>query len=246
MSEQKNDPLESKETPKNAPWEQVFFTQGQFLNDLECIGEMLSLVLPVLKRKDTERDSRIKELTQEVETETGKVRQLKSVQNIKEFLGHIQKKRQADRMFRQGIVTSIVSKFDEYLIMNLKVSYQRNPGWLKNPDKKITYKELLEIQSLEDLKGEIVQKEIESLMRDSHQAQIIFLDSRLKLGIEQGFPQWLDFLEMTAPIYQVMMKIGLSIFLMPMSVPSQIYSKNFIVSEAPLNLYSKVFPMKCL
>ncbi|MEP6891651.1 MAG: hypothetical protein ABI955_13235, partial [Nitrospirota bacterium] len=112
-------------------------------------------------------------------------------------MGHIQKKRQADRMFRQGIVTSIVSKFDEYLVMNLKVSCQINPGWLKNPDKKITYKELLEIQSLEDLKGEIVQKEIDSLMRDSHQAQIIFLDSRIKLGIEQGFPQWLDFLEVT-------------------------------------------------
>lgn len=74
-------------------------------------------------------------------------------------------------MFRQGVVTSIVSKFDEFIIDVLKVSYRQNPGWLKNLDKKISYKELLEIASLETLKDEIVAKEIDSLMRDSHLAQ---------------------------------------------------------------------------
>lgn len=152
-------------------WAPIMGSHHSFLNDLECIGEMVALVLPVLKNRDQERDQRIKELTEEIETEKGKGLRIKSGADIKEFLGHIQKMRQGDRMFRQGVVTSIVSKFDEFIIDVLKVSYRQNPGWLKNLDKKISYKELLEIASLETLKDEIVAKEIDSLMRDSHLAQ---------------------------------------------------------------------------
>lgn len=178
-------------------WAPIMGSHHSFLNDLECIGEMVALVLPVLKNRDQERDQRIKELTEEIETEKGKGLRIKSGADIKEFLGHIQKMRQGDRMFRQGVVTSIVSKFDEFIIDVLKVSYRQNPGWLKNLDKKISYKELLEIASLETLKDEIVAKEIDSLMRDSHLAQVTFLDGKLKLGIEKEFPGWLDFLEIT-------------------------------------------------
>ena len=34
-------------------------------------------------------------------------------------------------------------------------------------------------------------------MRDSHHAQIAFLDDKLKLGIEREFSSWLEFLEIT-------------------------------------------------
>jgi hypothetical protein len=119
------------------------------------------------------------------------------VTDIKELLGHLKKMRQGDRMFRQGIVISVVSKFDEFIIDVLKTGYRQHPVWLKNPDKKISYKELLEISSLESLKDEIVAKEIDALMRDSHFLQVTFLDSKLKLGIEKEFSKWLEFLEIT-------------------------------------------------
>lgn len=175
----------------------IMGSHHSFLNDLECIGEMVALVLPVLKSRDRERVQRIKELSEEIETEKGKGLRIKSGADIKEFLGHIQKMRQGDLMFRQGVITSVVSKFDEFIIDVLKISYRQNPGWLKNTDKKISYKEILEITSLETLKDEIVAKEIASLMRDSHFAQVAFLDGKLKLGIEKEFPRWLDFLEIT-------------------------------------------------
>ena len=185
------------EEPKMEAWDPIMASHASFLNDLECIGEMVSLVLPVLKNRDQERDQRIKQLTEEIETERGKRLRFKPATDIKEFLGHVQKMRQGDRMFRQGVITSIVSKFDEFAIDVLRACYRHNPGWLKNPDKKISYKELLEIESLDLLKDEIISKEIDGLMRDSHHVQITFLDSKLKLGIEQGFPSWLEFLEIT-------------------------------------------------
>ena len=188
---------EGSKEQKMDPWDPIMGSHQSFLNDLECIGEMVDLVLPVLKKRDQERDQRIKELTEEIKTEKGSGFKIKSGTDIKEVLGHMQKIRQGDRMFRQGIVTSVVSKFDEFIIDVLKTSYRQNPVWLKNPEKKISYKELLEISSLDSLKDEIIAKEIDALMRDSHLLQVTFLDSKLKLGVEKEFPGWIDFLEIT-------------------------------------------------
>jgi hypothetical protein len=188
----------SQPEPQQDPWSPIKVSHSEFLRDLECIGEMISLVLPVLKKRDEERGLRIKALVEEFETKDGEeALRLKSASDIKELIGHLQKMRKGDRMFRQGVITSIVSKFDEFLIDLLQVCYLQNPNWLSNPEKKISYKELLEIKSLETLKSEIVAKEIDSLMRGSHHAQIKFLDNNLKLGIEDGFPAWKQFLEIT-------------------------------------------------
>jgi hypothetical protein len=195
MSSKPSDKKEEIDHKRN-PWDVILASQVSFLYDLESIGEMVSLVLPVLKNRDQERNDRIKQLTEEIETDNGKGVRIKTL-DIKEFTGHVRKMRQGDRIFRRGIITSIVSKFDEFIIDVLNVCYRENPGWLKNPDKKISYKELLEIGSLDALKDEIISKEIDGLMRDSHHAQIAFLDDKLKLGIEREFPSWLEFLEIT-------------------------------------------------
>jgi len=100
-------------------------------------------------------------------------------------------------MFRQGIITSIISKFDEFQIVLFKTAYAENSGWLQNPDKKMSYKELLELNSLEKLKTEIISKEVDALLRDSHYEQINFIDTKLKLGIQDDFHGWLTFLEIT-------------------------------------------------
>lgn len=196
----------AKESPspiefKNSPWDAIMASHDSFLSDLECIGEMVSLVLPILKQKDLERDSRMNALKKEIQTEKGKGLDRNSAlalyTDITELLGHIKKDKKADQMFRQGIITSVVSKFDKFIITVLQTSYLQNPNWLKNPDKNISYKQLLEIESLELLKKDIIAKEIDMLMRDSHHVQISFLDGKLKLGIEKEFPSWLEFLEIT-------------------------------------------------
>ena len=190
-SEQKNDVRQAN------PWDPIMASQFSFLNDLECIGEMVDLVLPVLHNRDQERHGRIKQLYEEIERSEGEESNPRSHADMREFLVHVKRMRQGERMFRQGVIMSIVSKFDEFLVGVLGVAYRKNAGWLKNPDKKVSYKKLLEIASLEALKEEIVVQEVDSLMRGSHYNQITFLDQRLKLGIEEGFSGWKKFLEAT-------------------------------------------------
>lgn len=197
LSNKPADKKEDEEQPKTKPWSPILDKQVLFLNDLECIGEMISLVLPVLKNRDQERNERINQLGEKIKFEKDINLRVKSIDDIREFIGHVQKMRQSDLMFRQSIITLVVSKFDKFMIDVLNVSYRENPGWLKNPEKKISYKELLEIESFDTFKDDIISKEIDGLMRDSHHIQITFLDSKLKLGIERDFPSWLEFLEVT-------------------------------------------------
>lgn len=190
---------EISEIPEN-PWDELLGTLSFFSNELDCVIEMHELVAPVIKEKDEERKNRINELTELVddpEEEGKQFRQIKSRSGIKELLGHFNKMRRADRVYRANVITSIVSKFDEFFVSVLIEAYKKNPDWLKHTEKKLSYREVLEIESLDDLKEELIMKEANSLMRDSHNAQIVFLDKKLSLGITDNFRSWKSFLEIT-------------------------------------------------
>src|SRR5947199_10793287 len=91
----------------------------------------------------------------------------------------------------------MLSKFDEFQIVLFKTAYAETSGWLQNPDKKRSYKELLELNSLEKLKTEIISKEVDALLRDLHYEQIKFINTKLKLGLYDHFHGWLTFLQLT-------------------------------------------------
>lgn len=197
MPEEITEPIEKVATATGKPWSPIFLAQRTFIYNLDAISEMSNLLIPILKSKDKERRKRIDQLIgPKEERKDGRIK-FESYRHAKEFLEHSRKIRRADTMFRQGILISIVSKFDEFIVEILKVAFMSNPNWLKNPDKKITHKELFEISSLEDFKISLIEREIDSLMRDSHCNQIQFLDLKLKLGIEENFSKWNEFIEIT-------------------------------------------------
>ena len=69
---------------KPEPWNLLLGYHEKFLTHLECIVEMFELVLPLLKKQDEIRVSRIKELSEEVVMEGEKVRRFEG--DIREFL----------------------------------------------------------------------------------------------------------------------------------------------------------------
>ncbi|HEY2712253.1 MAG TPA: hypothetical protein VGI60_07045 [Chthoniobacterales bacterium] len=172
------------------------------LSHLECITEMFEALVPILKEQDQARQIRMKELLQLTRANIpnppdSKLKIKISLAILEELLGHARKLKQADRMFRQSTVTSMVSNFDELLTAVLRTAFSANPSWLLNSDRKLSYAEILQKESLEKLKTEIISKEINELMYDSHHAQLTFIDAKLKLGIEANFKGWSEFLEIT-------------------------------------------------
>jgi hypothetical protein len=198
MTEDKS--LEQEEPECQEPWDSIFNAQRSILNKIECIREMISIILPILKTEDDKRKDKIRKImkanSEIVKENTIKIA-FKSHDELRTFDSSIKRLHIGKDMFRQSVLALIVSSFDDFFSEILRIAYHQNPGWLKKPDKKVSYKDVLEIQSLETFKSNIISKEVDELMRNSHFEQISFLDNEMKLGISREFPHWLAFLELT-------------------------------------------------
>jgi hypothetical protein len=198
MTDESKSTIEPGKMDKPLPWNVLFSLHSEFLNSLDCVYELFKQVTPVLEAKDRERKERVEELIEQMGHSDGvDSPHTNLLAHAKECVGHMRKMRQADTMFRQNIVVSIVSKFDEFLADLLRECYIANPNWLKNPNKTITYKDLFEAESVDRLRSELIQREVELLMRDSHHAQIAFIDDKIKIGLHAEFVGWHSFIEIT-------------------------------------------------
>lgn len=163
----------------------------------------MELVLPVLNEKDEERKTEIEKITQELKEipETDEDGEKPEVEfdfsRIQALLTNLKKIGHAKRMFREGILVSLVSQFDSYAEFTLTQAIQEHPEWVLDSDKQISYRELLQIESLQEFQESIVRSEVSRLFRDSHYNLLKFLDQKLKLGLFDRYPRIGEFVEMT-------------------------------------------------
>lgn len=173
-------------------------TADSYLIDLECLREMFFTVLPVLQERDSARVKEIEAILDDVKAindDDGKKSVTLTSTAAKEMALNVRKLRRAESIFRREAIVSLVSRFDEFLSASLKVVLRENPEWLKSNTKTLTYKELIELDSVKEAITGIIEKEVDELMRGSKEDQINFLDSKLKLGIKDNFSKFADFLE---------------------------------------------------
>lgn len=174
-----------------------------YLSDLDCLRDMFDTVKPVLAKQDKERANKLKTSVKAAKAKAadGSDQSEDSVKleftsdDYREFISNLQKLRRADHLFHQQLIVSLISRYDEFLGEFLKVVLNIHPEWLKTSEKTLTYKELIEMQSIESAISGIIGKEIDNLLRGSHEEQIEFIDSKLKTGLKEHFLRLPDFLE---------------------------------------------------
>ncbi|MBD8825343.1 hypothetical protein [Pseudomonas sp. CFBP 13602] len=91
---------------------------------------------------------------------------------------------------------SIVSLFDAYLARLLKSILLIKPELLHSSGRSITFSELLAFGSFESAQQHFVEKEIETILRESHITQFEILEKRLGVILTK-LPAWIDFIELT-------------------------------------------------
>lgn len=172
------------------PWKKILTAQRELFTSLDCIKEMISLILPILKDKDKERHEKIKEITSK---DSKKI----SYEQLDELNEIVERFSLGSEIYRQSVITSMVTKFDEFFSKVLIVCIENNPDWINTNEKKLTYKEILKLKDINSFKSNIINEEVESIMRDSHYNQIEYLDKKLKLGIFKEFSDINNFIELT-------------------------------------------------
>lgn len=93
-------------------------------------------------------------------------------------------------------IVSVVSLFDAYLARILRNAYKAKPELLNSCTRQISFTELISFGSIESAREHIIEKEIETLLRDSHVAQFEWLSKRLDVKLTE-LPSWKTFVELT-------------------------------------------------
>lgn len=97
----------------------------------------------------------------------------------------------------RNFLIAYVSEFDYFLGALLKSIYKLRPELLNSSEKVFDFKDLCRFESLEDIREEVIEKDIEKILRASHSEQFKAIASKLEIDTLTKFPNWSKFIEIT-------------------------------------------------
>lgn len=94
-------------------------------------------------------------------------------------------------------IVSLVSVFDSFYAGLIRCIYNLEPKLLYDSEKTFKFRDIEDYGSISEIKKGIISSKIESLLRDSHVAQVGWLEKTLNISTLRKFDGWADFVELT-------------------------------------------------
>jgi hypothetical protein len=96
-----------------------------------------------------------------------------------------------------NFIVSFVSQYDAFLGRLIKTIFHHKPELLNNSEKNLLFSELLKFKSIDEAREFVVEKEVESVLRDSHLKQFKWLENKLNIPLRKDLPSFSSFIEIT-------------------------------------------------
>jgi hypothetical protein len=93
-------------------------------------------------------------------------------------------------------IIGLVSAYDVFLSNLIRCIFLVRPELLSSSERNISFKDLIEIGSVEAARERIIEKAVESVLRDSHSQQIDWLEKALDIPLRKDLKIWPDFIEL--------------------------------------------------
>lgn len=103
----------------------------------------------------------------------------------------------APQVIPRSILVSLVSIYDAYLGRLIRTMFVTKPEMLNALQKNITLSDLLTYDSIAAVKEYMIEKEIESVLRESHSEHFDWLEKKLEIPLRKGLQVWPTFIEIT-------------------------------------------------
>ena len=103
----------------------------------------------------------------------------------------------AREIIPNSLFVSLISQFDSFLSNLIREIFLAKPAILNSSERNLTFSKLLELRSIEEAKEYIIEKEIESVLRDSHSNHFDWLETKLGIPLRKELPIWKTFIEIT-------------------------------------------------
>lgn len=115
---------------------------------------------------------------------------------IAHFSKQLSKLQVSIEVIPNALFVHLLSTFDAFFAQLLFDVINRKSHILNSRDRKIDYAEVLKYTSFDELKNDLISKEVDKIMRDSHKRQIAFLSDAVDINFEAKLPHYDDFLEL--------------------------------------------------
>lgn len=96
-----------------------------------------------------------------------------------------------------SIIISLVSQYDAYLNNLIKTIFHIKPEILNSSERNIQYTDLISFNNIGEAKDYVIEKEIESVLRENHLSQLKWLEKKLSIKLRDGIPNLVSFIELT-------------------------------------------------
>lgn len=103
----------------------------------------------------------------------------------------------AQDLLPQSIIVTLVSQFDLFVTLAIKYIYHAKPEMMNAIQRDITYSEINRLGDIEKIKAYLIEKEIETILRDSHHSQICWFEKKLGTTLQADKELIADFVEIT-------------------------------------------------
>jgi len=179
---------------------------NKYVHKIDSIFESSNFVMYALKSIQKQQAETIKntykeEILDEVDGDEYQEIKLKiPYDKLSGFMRHIKRMEQfkiGNEIFPKSFVVMLVSLFDAYVGCLIRTIFCIKPEILNASEKAMTYGDLLQYPSIDDAKEYIIEKEIEDVLRRSHEDQFRWLENKLKINLNKELPSWPDFIEIT-------------------------------------------------
>jgi hypothetical protein len=119
-----------------------------------------------------------------------------------QYFGELNRRIEKSVTLTKGVISlpnmflvGLVSAYDKFLSDLIRVIFLTKPEFLSSSERNLSFRDLMEIGSIEAARERIIEKEIETVIRKSHSEQISWLESKLKMPLTKGLEIWSDFIE---------------------------------------------------
>ncbi|MEO7934169.1 MAG: hypothetical protein ABIT76_13530 [Chthoniobacterales bacterium] len=97
----------------------------------------------------------------------------------------------------KAFLVAMVSCYDAFLGDLLKAVFYLKPEMLNASQRSLTFEELVKLGDIQNAREYLVEKEVESVIRESHNKQFDWMEKRLDIVLRKDLQAWPIFLEMT-------------------------------------------------
>lgn len=140
------------------------------------VGNIESRLIDNSKKMDKFLGKRSKK-----DKEEGKYYEVKvdEMNEFEELLKNIKSAEIAYKLLPKNFIVSLVSQYDAYLGCLIRTMYYAKPELTQTIDKSIKYSDLLSFKTVDEIKEEIIEKDVESVLRENHYQQLKCLEYRI-------------------------------------------------------------------